>query len=482
MNRSAMKGSASRDVSPNNFGYDPFFKQQVNHRIEKKEIKISDLSKDQNEQQQIRAYYLDQSISTLNTNFQYDPSQKNQFEFIGQGLELKFTCDSCLNDKEVLIVLLYLYDYMKFVYHTQQIKLKDSQTLQFLTLDEIAVNRREKIRVIPEEVQNSPLMIIRPKTIDFVMDNSKTHNTHHQLNHGQSEIPAQMIRLELNNSHDQQIHHMNKSQNMLINQEFNNRNNAANVQQFSQQNQLIRDHSQDRKLQFDNNNGSKSRERQISKNNNEDDLQLLAQKQKIQVIKRFIYLHLKSDRQLLQRETRIFIQNQQRQQDTVKGVVTNNILKTGYAKIVQYIHLPEKTILSSEPTKASDTSFKTFKMLDSSDNLLIKKENHLNKKQGNSDVRAGGSNHYMSKQTTNPLNQIKFAEVMKHSKVDDCWTVVNGFVYDITKILKSHPGGFSQVFQASGKKADKFFQEGHFAVDSRHFLQHYEIGYCDDYF
>jgi len=33
------------------------------------------------------------------------------------------------------------------------------------------------------------------------------------------------------------------------------------------------------------------------------------------------------------------------------------------------------------------------------------------------------------------------AEVKKHNKEDDCWIIVNGGVYDVTKFAKFHPGG-----------------------------------------
>ncbi|MCG8423524.1 MAG: fatty acid desaturase [Proteobacteria bacterium] len=36
---------------------------------------------------------------------------------------------------------------------------------------------------------------------------------------------------------------------------------------------------------------------------------------------------------------------------------------------------------------------------------------------------------------------ISWSEVERHNSNDDCWIVVNGFVYDITAWLKSHPGG-----------------------------------------
>lgn len=59
---------------------------------------------------------------------------------------------------------------------------------------------------------------------------------------------------------------------------------------------------------------------------------------------------------------------------------------------------------------------------------------------------------------------IPFEEVKKHNKIDDCWTVVKGRVYDITKVLKSHPGGFSKIYQAAGKKGDSSFGKENFSL------------------
>eukprot|EP01027_Heterolobosea_sp_BB2_P001847 GEZU01002763.1.p1 GENE.GEZU01002763.1~~GEZU01002763.1.p1 ORF type:complete len:123 (-),score=17.18 GEZU01002763.1:52-420(-) len=41
-------------------------------------------------------------------------------------------------------------------------------------------------------------------------------------------------------------------------------------------------------------------------------------------------------------------------------------------------------------------------------------------------------------------------EIATHNKEDDCWTIVHGKVYDITKYLDEHPGGKRLLFQNAG--------------------------------
>jgi cytochrome b involved in lipid metabolism len=41
-------------------------------------------------------------------------------------------------------------------------------------------------------------------------------------------------------------------------------------------------------------------------------------------------------------------------------------------------------------------------------------------------------------------------DVKKHSKANDCWTVYDGIVYDITSYIKSHPGG-KKIMAGAGK-------------------------------
>lgn len=48
-------------------------------------------------------------------------------------------------------------------------------------------------------------------------------------------------------------------------------------------------------------------------------------------------------------------------------------------------------------------------------------------------------------------------EVSKHSTVDDCWTVFEGRVYDITEYAKNaHPGG-NKIYLGKGKDCTELF-------------------------
>ena len=62
-----------------------------------------------------------------------------------------------------------------------------------------------------------------------------------------------------------------------------------------------------------------------------------------------------------------------------------------------------------------------------------------------------GSEHILedssSRSTDGNLTQLdkltvySWAEIRKHNKKADCWVVVNGIVYDVTKFQQKHPGG-----------------------------------------
>jgi uncharacterized protein with NAD-binding domain and iron-sulfur cluster len=63
-----------------------------------------------------------------------------------------------------------------------------------------------------------------------------------------------------------------------------------------------------------------------------------------------------------------------------------------------------------------------------------------------------------------PINEIEgfngytMDDVRKHNTKDDLWTVYDNNVYDITKFVKSHPGG-NIIINAGGKRLDKVWED-----------------------
>ncbi len=49
-------------------------------------------------------------------------------------------------------------------------------------------------------------------------------------------------------------------------------------------------------------------------------------------------------------------------------------------------------------------------------------------------------------------------EVAAHDSEIDCWTVVNGKVYNITPFVKTHPGG-RKILRAAGKDGTEIFSK-----------------------
>lgn len=51
------------------------------------------------------------------------------------------------------------------------------------------------------------------------------------------------------------------------------------------------------------------------------------------------------------------------------------------------------------------------------------------------------------------------AEVAMHASEDDCWTIVDGSVYDITAYVPRHPGGVNAISRACGTDGSSLFNE-----------------------
>lgn len=63
--------------------------------------------------------------------------------------------------------------------------------------------------------------------------------------------------------------------------------------------------------------------------------------------------------------------------------------------------------------------------------------------------------------STSTESGLSAAEVAKHNTANDCWSVINGNVYDLTGYLPSHPGGQSVIKAICGKDGTKAFAAQH---------------------
>ncbi|CAN6449289.1 unnamed protein product [Victoria cruziana] len=70
-------------------------------------------------------------------------------------------------------------------------------------------------------------------------------------------------------------------------------------------------------------------------------------------------------------------------------------------------------------------------------------------------------------------------EVSKHSNSDDCWLVIDGKVYDVTKFLDDHPGGGDVLLSATGKDATDDFEDVGHSSTARAMMDGYLVGEID---
>lgn len=77
----------------------------------------------------------------------------------------------------------------------------------------------------------------------------------------------------------------------------------------------------------------------------------------------------------------------------------------------------------------------------------------------------------------NTTKQIKVKQVKKHKKSTNCWTMINGKVYNLTGWISKHPGGASRIIPLCGKNGSKRFNSQHAGAKAPAFnLAKYQIG------
>lgn len=68
-------------------------------------------------------------------------------------------------------------------------------------------------------------------------------------------------------------------------------------------------------------------------------------------------------------------------------------------------------------------------------------------------------------------------QVAQHKTEEDCWTAINGMVYDVTAFFGKHPGGDKNLFRVCGIDATEVFERKHGGDEKpNNVLQGFEIG------
>eukprot|EP00483_Globobulimina_turgida_P002828 UN02833 len=71
-------------------------------------------------------------------------------------------------------------------------------------------------------------------------------------------------------------------------------------------------------------------------------------------------------------------------------------------------------------------------------------------------------------------------QVSKHNKVEDCWIVLNGNIFDITEYIPYHPGG-DDILKAKGKDGTVLFYHLHRWVNVDALIKNCWIGQVLNY-
>lgn len=82
-----------------------------------------------------------------------------------------------------------------------------------------------------------------------------------------------------------------------------------------------------------------------------------------------------------------------------------------------------------------------------------------NKKNTSTILKKDYQNINQNNQNESTMNIISFTmeEVAKHNSKKDCWLVIDGFIYDVTKFINQHVGGDQVIIDSCGKDATQTF-------------------------
>jgi cytochrome b involved in lipid metabolism len=78
--------------------------------------------------------------------------------------------------------------------------------------------------------------------------------------------------------------------------------------------------------------------------------------------------------------------------------------------------------------------------------------------------------------TNKECTVMSLEEVGKHTSVNDCWVLLHGVVYDVSKYLDEHPGGPEIIQDVAGTDATEEFEDIGHSPEARELLGQMKIG------
>jgi len=79
------------------------------------------------------------------------------------------------------------------------------------------------------------------------------------------------------------------------------------------------------------------------------------------------------------------------------------------------------------------------------------------------------------------LRVFSLKQVSTHKSKEDCWFVIGGKVYNVTKFLQEHPGGEEVLVEASGRDATRDFEDVGHSPAAKGMLDNYLVGVLEGF-
>lgn len=124
------------------------------------------------------------------------------------------------------------------------------------------------------------------------------------------------------------------------------------------------------------------------------------------------------------------------------------------AFVVAYVSLPKKTTAPAPLTATTQTETPTMPSTITQPNTTTK----TTTKVPTTSVKPTSPTPPV---VSNNPGEYRMADVAKHNTKADCWTTINGGVYNVTSWISEHPGGESAIIGLCGIDGSNQFNDQH---------------------